>query len=452
MEIESTPLFQEASRIMESGSTTANVSWKTRIHYGDGQVLDPIWTVAVNNHRDYRTAFADIKTITVTMGLGDYARLIYPNRVGLEITLTKLPYLEQGSEIDVDADIETERYSAVLLDGPRSATIGQGSESNDIEALNLSQIIDVNFQIFDKALEQVRVMLCGGIYRNCDVENVIKTVLTNQATKTKVPGQKSIVGVDMVPADNKDIKGQVVLTHGTKLIDAPDFVQRRVGVYNSGLGSYIQNLNWFIYPLYDTTDFQRRKKTVTVLVLPKRKYASIERTFSLTGDSLIILATGETAFKDDSGTNYVNTGNGIRFADANTIMADAAAVSGNKAIVVRNENNSEYVADEGVNGINHAALSSRRITANPFIELSHLAAKKGGLFKCNWQNSDSSLLIPGMAAKIIYADGEDVKQIYGILHVVFHTSHRSSGFGSDRFMNQSVLSFFVNGQVVPLSQ
>ena len=48
----------------------------------------PLIVKAINVHRDYRKSFADIRTITVTMGYGDYARLIYPNRVGLEVTIT----------------------------------------------------------------------------------------------------------------------------------------------------------------------------------------------------------------------------------------------------------------------------------------------------------------------------------------------------------------------------
>ena len=452
MEVEYTPLYSEASLIMEAGQTTANTAWSALIHYGENKTLEPLFTMAVNLERDYRTSFADIITVTVTMGLGDYARLIYPNRLGLELTLTQTDFNEMGSEINLDGRIQSERYSAVLLDGPNSATVGQGAESNSREALNLSQIIDVHFQLFSKSVEQIRVMLTGGIYRKCNVEEVMKTVLTRQALDAKLPAETALVGIDMVPADNKDKKGQVVFAHGTKLIDVPDTLQKRIGVYNSGLGSYIQNKNWFIYPLYDTTDFKSRKKTVKILVMPKRKFANIERTFQANGDSLTILATGETSFKDDSGTNYVNSGNGVRFGDAKSIMQNPVTVADNKVRIKRTSNNSEFISEKNDAGVNFAALSAKRITDNPFFEYSHLAAKNGGIFKCHWENADPSLLIPGMTAKVTYMDGEDLKELYGIIHVVQLVSFRANGFANQRFINNVELTLFVNGQITPITE
>lgn len=436
---------------MESGRTTANTSWSALIHYGENKTLEPLFLTAVNLERDYRTSFADISTITVTMGLGDYARLIYPNRLGLEITLTQTDYLEKGSDIDPNGRIQSERFSAVLLDGPKSPTVGQGAESNDQMALNLSQIVDVHFQLFSKSVEQLRVMLTGGIYRGCTVEETIKTVLTRQALDAKLPAETALTGIDLIAADNKDKKGQIVITHGTRLIDVPDMLQKRIGVYSSGLGTYIQNKNWFVYPLYDTTDFKSRRKTIKIMVLPKRKYANIERTFQVNGDSLTILATGETSFKDDSGTNYVNSGNGIRFADASSIMQSPVSTNDNKVRIRRNDNNSELVADKNDAGVNFAALSSKRITDNPFFEYSHLAAKNGGMFQCHWENADPSLIIPGMAAKVIYQDGDDIKELYGIIHVVRLISSRANGFASNRFLNNVLLNVFVNGQITPIT-
>lgn len=452
MEIDNTPLFTEALLVMNNGATTTNTSWSTRIHYGDGSYFDPQYTVAINIERNYRDAFSDIKTITVTMGLGDYARLIYPNRLKLEVTLIKTAYLEQGSEEDVEGPIESERYSAVLLDGPKAPTLGQGSESNDRDALNTIQLVDIHFQLFDKAQEQIRVMMTGGVFRSCTCQDVLAAVLTNRALSTDTSKEQTLLGVDMFEADNKDKKGQIVVTHGTKLIDLPDFLQTNYGVYNSGIGSYIQNRVWYLYPLYNTSTFNKRKKTVTILVLPKRKYNNIERTFLLRGDSLTILVTSDTSFKDDSGTNYINTGNGVRFADAATMMENGITVTGNKASYQRNRNNTEVITDEGMHGINHAVVSAKRITANPFTEYSWLAAKRGGLFKANWQNSEPSLITPGMCAKVVYFDGDEVKQVYGVFHVIKHVVHRIAGFGSDRFVMQSVMSLFVNDQLTLTDQ
>ncbi len=452
MELEYTPLFREARAIMDNGATTANITWTARIHYGEDKYCVPLIVKAINVHRDYRKSFADIRTITVTMGYGDYARLIYPNRVGLEVTLTKQDLVENSGTTDTDGRTQSEKYSASLLDGPTAPTTGQGAESNDREALNLTQLIDVHFQLFDKAAERIRVMLCGGIYRTVTMEAVLKTVLTKQALSAEVDQSVALTGIDMVSANNQDLKGQVVIPHGLKLIDLPDFLQKRFGVYSAGIGSYIQNNLWHIYPLYDTSEFTKRRKTLTILVVPRKKFQQIERSFRVDGDSTMIVVAGETGFKDDSGTNYVDSGNGVRFASAKNLMESPVTTSGNRAFVSRSANAAEFVADTGVNGVNNAAMSAKRITDNPFTEYSFLASKNGGVFKANWQNGDPALIEPGMCAKVVYVDGEEIKQIYGVVHAVDGGSHLLGGISAKRFSNQLTLTVFVNGQVISLDE
>lgn len=452
MEIESTPLFREATTIMTSGATSANVSWKCRIHYGDTSYLDPIMTEAVSVERDYREAFSDIKIVTVKMGLGDYARLIYPNRTNLQITLTLNPFLETGSGVNANKKIQSERYTAVLIDGPTSATIGQGTENNDIEGLNLSQIVDVHFQLYEKSIEQLRVALTGGLQRTATVGTVLKTILSSALTTANISDKGAITGVDMYAEDNLDVKTQIIIPHGVRLVDCADFLQSRYGIYNSGIGTYVQNRMWYVYPMYDTTKFKKQTKTLTINVLPKRKYSGIERTFLKTGDSVSILATSDTSFKDDSGTQYINYGNGVRFANASTLASTGVTTANNKAVISRGENNAEFISEKVTSGVNHAPISTKRITSNPFAEMSFLAAKKGGMFKCTWQNSDASLLYPGMGVRIVYSNGNNIQSVYGILHTVNQLSYRASGFTSDRFMNNCVLGVFVNNQVVNFDQ
>ena len=446
MEIEFTPLWNEAQSIIASGATTANVTWQALIHYGDNLTYTPVAVIAINTKRDYIDNYGDLTTLTLSMPLGDYGRLIYPNRRGLQISMTKVQLLEGADQPDSSVAPESERYSAVLIDKDRSPTIGQGQEVNDIDTMNLTSIIDVHFQIYDKAVEQLRVMDVGGVYRSATLGDVLKTLLTNAVKSPKVTSERAIVGVDLVPLDNTDTQDQVVITHGTRLYDVPGMLQQRRGLYNSGVGSYLQNKNWFIYPLYDTTEFNQRTKTLTLMVLPKRKFSDIERTFEVSGNSTTVLVTGETGFKDDSGTNYLNAGNGARYTDATRLMDSPVTTGGNKVTFKRDANNSEFIAGPAI-GVNNAAVSARRITSNPFVTYSELAAKNGGMFRCVWQNSDATLILPGMAVKLIYVDGDSVVQVYGIVHQTNHISHRYSGFGNIRFKNQTVIDVFVNGQV-----
>ncbi len=444
MEVEDTPLFREARAIMQSGETKTNFGWRGIVHYGDGKVYTPLQVVSVNTIRDYVNHFTDEMTCTFLIPLGKYARQIYPNRNELQISLVKIPLSELTNQGDENASLEAERYSAVLIDEDRSPTDGQGAEANDEFTLDLTQIIEVHFQLVNKSLEQIRLMSVGGVWRQTKVDNMLRTVLTKEASRADVDDQRAIEGVDMVPISNQDSKEQIVITHGTKLVDVPDFMQKRYGVYNSGLGSFIQNKNWFIYPLYDTTQFPDRQKTVTIIVLPKRKFSSVERTYRSIGDSLTILMTSETAFKDDSGSQYLNEGNGARFTDPGKLFENTVTTGGNKAVMSRARNNSEVLTDQRPDGIQNVPMPADRITANPFSVFSDLSARNGGLFKGIWENSDSKLLLPGMAARILYSDQNEVKEIYGVIQGAEHVSHHHGDLNSMKYINQSVVYVFVN--------
>lgn len=443
-EIEDTPLYREAQDIIANGQTGTNFGWRVIIHYGENQTMHPLRTLALNNVRDYGKAFTDVTTLTVMMGLGKYARRIYPNRNQLQITLQKLPQAELSESGNGDSAIESERFSATLIDQDRSPTDGQGAEANDEEVLDLSDIVQVSFQLFNKSLEQVRMMAVGGVFRDTKVDALLRSMLTKESQKADVDDERAVVGVDLVPVSNKDTHKQIVITHGTKLVDVADFLQKRYGVYNAGLGSYIQNKYWHIYPLYDTRQFEDRQQTMTILVMPKRKYSDIERTYRQNGDSLTVLMTGETAFKDDSGSNYLKEGNGARFSDASKVMDSVATTQGNKAIISRARNNSEFLADKRPDGINHVPVANNRITSNPFPIYSELASRNGGLFKGVWQNSDPKLLLPGMMVRIVFSDQGETKELYGVLHGAEHVSVAIGDVTSEKFTTHSVVYVFVN--------
>ncbi len=429
--------------IMANGETGTNFGWRCIIHYGENQTYKPLKMIAINNTRDYARSFTDVTTITCVMPLGKYARRIYAFRDQLQITLQKLPQREQREIGDGDAEIQSERFSASLIDEDRSPQFGQGTEVNDEEAMDVTGIVNVSFQLFNKSLEQVRMMSVGGVFRRTRVEQLIRTMLTNEAQKADVDDERAILGIDMVPASNQDTQEQVVITHGTKLVDVPDFVHKRYGVYNAGLGSYIQNKYWHLFPLYDTTRFEERQQTLTIIVLPKSKFMNIDRTYRLVGDSLTVLMSSETGFKDDSGTDYLKDGNGARFSDAGRIMDDVATNQGNKAIISRKRNANEFTADKRPDGVQHVPMAQNRISSNPFTVYSEISARRGGLFKGVWQNSDPKLILPGMACRIIYSDRGETKELYGVIHGGEHVSKSIGDITSDKFMTTSILYAFV---------
>jgi hypothetical protein len=310
----------------------------------------------------------------------------------------------------------------------------EGSELGQIgqEALDLQDIVAVKFQLFSKTLEKLRLVTVGGIFRKCSAEDVIRSVLSTESAKIKIQGEKSITGVDVIETVNKEKREHIVIPQGTKLIRVPTFIQERCGgIYSTGIGTYLQDRLWYVYPLYDTTRLNQSEKTLTVFKVPSNRFTGIERTYRQEGGSVFILGTSSSKFVDDASTSFMNEGNGIRLADANQFMGTATKSRDNKTIASRGKLNVQ--------------LSSEAISANPFSDYSRLASRDGGIFDIIWENANPALLFPGMKVKVLYMSSSKLVELHGVLlGAESLTQLDGVGMSANKHICTCHLSVFVN--------
>lgn len=443
MEIINSPLWNEVQDVMVSGETSANFTWNALIHYAgiDYRVLQ---VVQVNNVRDYVSSYREDLTCTLMIPLGKYARRIYPNRRDLEITLIKTPLTERSAEIDNDKPILTERYKANLINEDTAPTDGQGHEYTDEDKLDLSDILEVHFELRTFAVDQIRNLSFGGNWRRDTTDEVIRTILTTESSRIEVSEEHKLKGVTIVEGDNRAKYEQLNFTDGTPLIDLPGVMQKRWGVYNSGIGHFIQDLYWYVYSLYDPKELDTRKKSATLIIVPKNKLSNVERTFKINGNHATIIITGETGVQDDVGAQYLNDGIGARYSDASKQVANWGQTRDNKLILNRTKLNSEYVAQERqTQNQNLAPVVRSRITSNPYPIASSLNARAGGYFKAVWENHDVSVLTPGMPMRILNFDNGELVEYEGILHHVISRNVQVGDLPSKVYRNLCVLMVFV---------
>ena len=447
MEINNSILGDEITAITSSGQTQANYGWSSVIDYGGTELYKPLKLIGITIKRNYITGFTDEVTCRLLMPLGKYARRIYPNRNKLEIVLTKfnIGELVQSDE-DKESKILTERYTAILLNQQNSPTEAQGMETVDEESLDTVDLIELDFQLINKGVEQLRMIQIGGIYSNTQIEQVLLSLLTNESKQIVVDNKKVINGVDLIPINNKEIKQHIVIPQGTSLVDVPGFLQKRIGVYNSGLGSYIQDKYWYIYNLYDTTKFQDRLDTCTFIILPSTKYYNIERTYRVYNGSKTVLITGETSFSDSNNTNNINYGSGLRLTDADKLMESTSKTVDNKTIIARGKLNTEVTTNKNKDNVSYSPIIGNNITSNLFANLSELNSRNGGILKVVWHNADLSLLRPAIASKLLFDDNGKIVTYYGVLIRADYVSASAGSITGDRYSNQALLFFFVNKQ------
>jgi hypothetical protein len=445
MEIEDSPLYLEFLDVLTKCDKNSQLYYRALIHLDlNGTTYDPLQVITVDLRRDYMNGFADEMSCTFDIPLGKYAKKIYPNRNHLQITLMRVPLLENTDVWDEEKPIESQRFMALLIEDKKAVAELEGTETKDEWSLDLQDILKVKFQLFTKANEKIMTATIGGTYRKTKLSELLLTAITTITNEVKTGDKFNIKGVDLIPPDNSNIIEQVIVKHGLRLVDFPGFLQKKHGVYNSGLGSYIQGNNWYIFSMYDTGRFNDAKKTLTVYVLPKKKFPEVERTYRVLGDSLVIVTTTETDFRGDNDIQFITQGSGVRFTEASKVMEDFGTTSGNKTIVSRKKNNNEFMFIGREDGINFAPVTKDRVTSNPFQHYTDLAARRGGLFKMNWENSNPNLIFPGMVVRVIYLDHEVMKEAYGIVLAGIHRVVKVGEMNTIKHSSNSQLYVFTN--------
>lgn len=444
MDIQKSSLWREVEKVVQSGDKEVHRSWEATIFAGE-ETIRPFKVVSVDIERDYLNNYTDFVLLDVRIPFGTYAKRLYPNLTQVEIELKCVDIGETNNAAQLDKAIQVERFSAVMLDTGNPIVENAIGNTTSEEDLNRIEIMTVKFQLLNKALEQIRTLPVGGTYRNMTGEDVVKAVLSRYSKLAQVDAGREVKGVTMVRASNQKKRDAIILPQHLPLVEVPHHVHYFCGgLYSSGLGYYLQDDYWYVYPVSDNTRFNDGDPTLTIINVPANRLPGLERTFRKDGDNLVVLATGQTRFRDLHNVAQLNSGNGVRFADATKMMDDFVVVKNNKAQAARAKNNTEIVSDKRPNDINYVTTASRQINANPFVEYSQLAARQGSGFSLVWENADHTLIHPGMPTRVLYLDGDEIKEARGVLQGAhLYASLRETGVTASRFVNIVTLSVFV---------
>lgn len=388
----------------------------------------PIKLKTIEIDRNYQENWGDIIDIEVTLPLGLYNSEIKPfkDQLTLELIRRKITDSEESEEVDVDY---SRRLKLITRDESDQEMESNAVGVNNTEVMDRSQLIDVTFQALDLVVEKLRLFEVGGIYRNAVPADVLRYILTDVASRLNLELEDSIRGVDLVEPNNKKPSENIIVPHGTRPQDLVELIQKYCGgVYSTGIAQYVQDGLWYVWPLYNTKRFDDEFKTLHILNIPPTELPAVERTWLKRDQGLVVLSTGVTKHISVSNIIQMNLGNGVRYTHATQLLQgfgkqgygsltdvkDTTTRKGNKCIITRADNNSEYYAIER-GDFNYAPVSEDRITDNPFVQTSRLAKRFGSTFFITWENSVPELLYPGMPTKITYRKENDIVEVFGTL-------------------------------------
>jgi len=448
MAFENEAIYSDITALANSRAPADIWKYEAEIITPDKDV-EAIRVDGIHYNRDYVSSYGDMVLITLTLGAFTYKRDIYPHRENLKIKVTRSRKGESGSDVSF-GDVSYQIYTATLTTAPDIDKLAKLKESDRAAEDEAANQLDFTFQLNEEALFTSRLAEFGGIFRESTIKDVLRVGMgygLNGGTSIgplKEDTFTGIRGVEISEPANSGVIDPLIIPVGTRIIDLPDYIQKNYGIYSSGLGVYLQAGKWFVYPTRDYTLFNKKPSTLTIVNVPENEMPAIERSYRKDGKKIFVLSTGSSTMTDVSRSSMLNKGNGMRYVRASALMDLMGVPSENKVTLERDKTLKETSIAEPVNGHNNIRWAKGRITNNPYPEISNLTEGLGHELTLTWQNSNQSLLYPGMPVKVLYMKNGLVKESVGTLtgvQTVITTA--TTGMTDTEYRSNSTLKVFV---------
>ncbi len=408
-ELKNLPFYKDILSVLDNKNITLGNKYTVTI----STINDDIPAMSISSIdviRDYKNAIGDTGFLAIRLPIGDYIYKVYPFKDNLEVTIT-------NTNLTTSTTITT-RYKALVLVGnvDYNAQLLTGESS---DSAILKDIADIQLQIVERVIEPLRIKTTQGSYRNVKLNTLLNSVLSSESNKILVDGRPILDGIDIVKSDNDKVYKNVTIRSGTEIIDLPEIAQRQLGgIYNSGLGSYIQQYNgkkiWFTYPVYKSTRIKDEKKLLIIYSADSQVLRELDTTYYVDNDVVKIISNKSIDIIDNSGNDKIQSGGGFRMANADSFMKKPIIIDTDGKIRASKSNLNYEVSIENRNdGLNYAPIT--KASTNPYVKYSEVLAKTVIRADIPWDNSNMDLLYPGMPCKLMKPIGNTIKELDGIL-------------------------------------
>ncbi|WP_257292809.1 hypothetical protein [Endozoicomonas sp. ONNA1] len=457
MEISQSNIYEEILEIANSGNPPVHFRYYMDL-LANGKLHRIDIVLSLERIRDYENNYCDETLIEVEIAMGTFIHEIYPYRNHLLATLyrERVGSLDRESIEGVRPDIQ--QFQAVLVETDSLMLTDGSLVTSNKEQGDKAATLKRTFQLIDKSLGDLRMASVTGIYRDARVGDILKTVMKgdvqNAASGVSTPvssdrvnegGFTTVIGIDMVSPNNTRQYHAIIVPPHIKLLDLPLYLQEEYGVYSSGVGYYLQRGIMYIYPLCDLLRFTSTTRGLRIANLPPTRMAGADKTFKVKDKQVFVMATGEVVQGDPTDFNQLNLGNGIRYLQADKIIDRFSTTSKNRTNVYRSNNLVEYISHQRPDGRNNIVYSPRQITINHQRESSALATRLASTIDIVWENSDPTLIYPGMPVRFYYHRGEILEWLEGVVIKAHHYSSASTpGLVNDKHITRSTLTLLVN--------
>ena len=346
--------------------------------------------ICLEESNDY-SKLTSVTMLTVLMGVLEYKKLLVKNRDSFQVTLYRD---HNGKKIK-------NRYKGVLVTIPpddMDVDITRFYSDNAVDG----DIITVEIQCVSFLYSILKQISIGIAVNNTTVEDFIKYTLHNEMGKVKINNIPIKPNIDMVKASNTRKYNSLTVPQDISLLDIPTYIQKKEGVYNGDIGTYIHQKDgkdiMSVYPLYNT-DAVNSGIRLAIYVSDVRGISDLSnKTVVLDNDLLKIIVMSDIGKIDNGELSDFDVGGGFKSTNSNQILDRTYTKSGG---VLKAD--SSKMIDSQSNGSKNDMATVKMLpsTDNLYAVRSEVIKNKAKILQLQWNFSRPDYLVPAMGVDLI---------------------------------------------------
>lgn len=352
--------------------------------------------------RDYQIGFIDNFIIKCQLTRRMYNEIVWPSRNNIKVRLTATQVTEQQhGKVLIGAIKEYREYKGLILNPVEmtqstedASTIFDNGRAGDEKIL-----MDLQVQVIPIFAEELYKMTYGGIFTT-EPWRLLRNMLQEAMwmVSKEMPD-----GVDFIEPDVNSKILEILIPHGTRVIDLPRYIQKNwYGIYRDGIGSYIADRHWFIYPLYRIGRWDKEKHKITMSILPQAFMIKNLRSYHVNVGEVNIICSADTGQFDEVVSNSYNYGDGYTVFDGEKLAQDAVEWGGGIVKVDGRKARKEIVKYPDQGKKNYLPMADQHVVESDIDVKTNISARQGIVIKCTWEHSHPFLLHPGMPVKVVF--------------------------------------------------
>ena len=392
---------------------------------------------SIETVKDYVTQNSDNILISVNVQTSTRRKLLSVNNRRLKLFLVKNSNNAEGNKtgptqsdvIEFSAYITNRKNKDIEMN-----TITQFDYTDDLSGLETLHVHIVN-----PAIEEFKTQVTGGVFRDANGKGVLlEDILENMFTHTLLNGKK--LSATIYPTDNRTVYSQVLVKDSTRIIDLPDHFHHKYGLYANGLGCYLDDTMWHIYPLNKYNRFSEAKRTLTILKIPSKEGVGLHDSYIVEGNNTFVFATGNATYTDETEESFQKKGSGIRYSKEHHILDLWRTYNGGDSHVSFEKNVFHANFDPRDSGLSITNTVDGLFSSNPWYGISVVTEGIGSTIGVTWENANPDLVYPGMPVKYIVKHDNVVKSMYGtLLYANFMVKSLSSSHQDRKYSTTGAL-------------